>query len=355
MSEPSGKEGEQQRQTAGAGSQSIPPPVPLDATALLRFIEEQEVKASAKADQAAREADKRQIETLTAISKQSKLGLWIAAIVACCTIGQWITTILNNNGTTEQTKQIISAAKINACASQKSAQAARDFADTSSDIHDSLGDAVGKLDAQVRATEESAKLTRHVIEGGEAAVISPYGGPLNIPNLMSLLYGIIINFTNNGKVNAVHFASHASLQRETLPDYSPIGKPLYSDLRRDQIIPTSQRQEMGADQVVVSTFDTSIFTDNDILQMKTMRETFKIEGVFSYGNGFGEKIKGKFCLLYLSMHNPDGSGSEGWISCEEGRSDMSATLRRQKAAQQGYREPYPIIPSASTITLPAPT
>jgi hypothetical protein len=50
----------------------------MDAGALLRFIEEQEVKASAKAENVAREADRRQIETLTAIQKQSNLGLWIA-------------------------------------------------------------------------------------------------------------------------------------------------------------------------------------------------------------------------------------------------------------------------------------
>jgi hypothetical protein len=208
------------------------------------------------------------------------------------------------------------------------------------------------LDAQVRATEESAKLTRHVIEGAEAAVIDPYAAPLNIPNLMSLLYGITINFPNSGKVNAVHFTSTASLERETLPDYTTISKPIHSNILRDQIIPTAQRQGLGVDQVTVSTFDTQDFTQNDIAQMKVMKETFKIETVYSYGNGFGKIVQGKICLLYVSMHNPDGSGSEGWISCEEARSDISATLRRQQAAQRGERQNEIIIPSASTITLP---
>jgi hypothetical protein len=74
MSEP----GDQQSETPSTTSQSNITPVPMDAGALLRFIEEQEVKASAKAENVAREADRRQIETLTAIQKQSNLGLWIA-------------------------------------------------------------------------------------------------------------------------------------------------------------------------------------------------------------------------------------------------------------------------------------
>src|ERR1017187_3195084 len=59
------------------------------------------------------------------------------------------------HGAGEQTEKLISAANINAGAAKQSAQASRDFADTAGKINAGILDAVGKLDAQAKAMEES--------------------------------------------------------------------------------------------------------------------------------------------------------------------------------------------------------
>jgi len=74
----------------------------------------------------------------------------VLAIVAILTL-----CVLIQGGA--DTKALVDAAKKQACAASKNAQAARDFADTASKINGNISDAVGKLDAQARATQQASR------------------------------------------------------------------------------------------------------------------------------------------------------------------------------------------------------
>ncbi len=89
---------------------------------------------------------------------------WLTVILTVVIAGvgflQWFvykqqTRIMGSDN--PQTQKLIEAASINACAAQKSAQAARDFADTAALINSGIGDAVKKLDAQAKAIDDSRK------------------------------------------------------------------------------------------------------------------------------------------------------------------------------------------------------
>jgi hypothetical protein len=85
------------------------------------------------------------------------IELFSAIAIAYFAYAQWHTTIKNNESNSEQTAKLIAAANINACAAKKSAQAARDFADTAEKINVGIGNAVDKLEEQARAIETSRK------------------------------------------------------------------------------------------------------------------------------------------------------------------------------------------------------
>ena len=67
------------------------------------------------------------------------------------------------------TKAVADAAQKQACASSKSAKAAQDFAATASLINGNINDAVGKLDAQAKATQRSANAAK---SAADSAVVS---------------------------------------------------------------------------------------------------------------------------------------------------------------------------------------
>ena len=249
---------------------------------------------------------------------------WPAIIISGLTLAFLVATVIYTRRQWLQANRSANAAEIAAAATHTAAEAAR----------------------------KANVLTEQIVKGSEAAVISPFATPGAIGNLSSIDTGIAIEFANNGKINATKFTSHESLARLSLPDYKPIGRMLFSSIKKDQIIPTSQIQGQGADQVAVSTFDTRDFTVNDIELVKSMKETFKTEGEFQYDNGFGDIVNSKFCFLYVSLHNPDGSSSEGWVSCEEAQSAVSGTLRRQERANVSRKQQNYTMPSANTMTLP---
>jgi hypothetical protein len=97
-------------------------------------------------------------------TKNDKVMMWLTGVIAFGTlvsavaIGlQWREMV----GGGKQTEQIIAAANINAEAATKSAQAAKDFADSAVKINAGVGDAAGKLNTQAGATQKLAQAARH--------------------------------------------------------------------------------------------------------------------------------------------------------------------------------------------------
>jgi hypothetical protein len=82
--------------------------------------------------------------------------LFIAFLVACVVIAQLCITKSNNDSTTQQTNQLIGAARINALASQQSAAAADSFADSTRKVGIGINAAVDRLNSQAEATSEIA-------------------------------------------------------------------------------------------------------------------------------------------------------------------------------------------------------
>ncbi len=86
------------------------------------------------------------------------LTVLLTVVIAAVGFLQWFvyrqqTRIMGSDK--PQTQKLIEASDVNACAARKSAQAARDLADTAALINRDIEDAVMKLDAQAKAIEAS--------------------------------------------------------------------------------------------------------------------------------------------------------------------------------------------------------
>jgi hypothetical protein len=91
----------------------------------------------------------------------------VAIVVGLAVFAQWYE--MHTSGV--DTKAIAEASKQQASAATKSAQAARDFADTAALINTGIGDAVKKLDAQAKATQKSAKTAEDTLHVSERAYL----------------------------------------------------------------------------------------------------------------------------------------------------------------------------------------
>ncbi|RZU41125.1 hypothetical protein [Edaphobacter modestus] len=91
-------------------------------------------------------------------AKDIKLDRWIelvlATAIAFFALIQWKTTISNNESTSQQTNQLITAAKISAQAANANVLAANNFAASAQAINHGIADAVGQLGTQAKATQE---------------------------------------------------------------------------------------------------------------------------------------------------------------------------------------------------------
>ncbi len=84
------------------------------------------------------------------------IELVLAGAITLSAIGQWITSCNNNEKTGNQTSQLISAAKINACAAERNAIAAESFSISAGKINDGLGRAIVQLSNQAGYSRDMA-------------------------------------------------------------------------------------------------------------------------------------------------------------------------------------------------------
>ncbi|MGO9937923.1 MAG: hypothetical protein ACLPH3_09660 [Terracidiphilus sp.] len=84
------------------------------------------------------------------------IELFFALVIAVFAIIQWVTVSSNNASTTEQTNQLIAAAKISAQAAKDNVLAAQSFAATAGKINQGMNNAVDRLNAQAASTSDVA-------------------------------------------------------------------------------------------------------------------------------------------------------------------------------------------------------
>ena len=105
---------------------------------------------------------------LLRVSPDRAIELGIGIVVLIFTGSQLYITVENNKGSTEQTNQLIAAAKFSGYAADQNVQASRNFAESARGINQGVNDAVGRLQAQANATEfareTSEELSQRTLE-----------------------------------------------------------------------------------------------------------------------------------------------------------------------------------------------
>jgi len=181
-------------------------------------------------------------------------------------------------------------------------------------------------------------LLRQQIVGTFGAVIpNVHPGPQAIIDAELTHYqGISLTYVNIGKVKAKNFFAEATLIRQSLPSYKPIGIPVHKQTSKPEMIPSDQISPYESSDVAILRFDAKALTDPDITSLHELRETIEIAGYFQYNNGFGDTIREPFCFLYavIPQHifeksgaGTGGGGPGGWFACEEARRIITQGLK----------------------------
>jgi hypothetical protein len=132
-----------------------------------------------------------------------RIEIFLAGAITFFALGQWITSCQNNESTTQQTDQLIRAAKYGAYAADRNAQAAQSFAVSADKINNGIDNAVGKLNLQAQATSDVADAGGKQADAANAiattaqeqattaqeqleATTRPWLAPANVPALVPM-------------------------------------------------------------------------------------------------------------------------------------------------------------------------
>jgi hypothetical protein len=189
-----------------------------------------------------------------------------------------------------------------------------------------------------QALAQGTLLRQQVVGTFAAAIPKSNPWPDSITDAELLHYqGIGLSFVNIGKVKAVNFIAEATLTRQSLPTYKPLGLPEHKQTSKLQMRPNEQTGPPGTLSDAASIrFDAKALTERDVTSLHELRETIEIDGYFQYGNGFGETIREPFCFLYAvrpqhifekSGAATGGGGPGGWYGCEDAKGVISQALK----------------------------
>jgi hypothetical protein len=104
---------------------------------------------------------------------------------------------------TTQMSNLATAIQKTELATEKSAQASRDFADTAGKINTSISDAVGKLDAQAKATQAATRASIDALHISQRAYISVPSFVIDPANRMGTLRVDNTGHIPSGKVEVI--------------------------------------------------------------------------------------------------------------------------------------------------------
>jgi hypothetical protein len=228
-----------------------------------------------------------------------------------------------NQASSQQTEQLIAAAKISALAANKNALAAASFADSARKINSGVNDAVNKLNLQAVSLNESAEQTGRLASATEQANSNAvegerpwFGGQIIVQNLeVGKMPTAYITFMNSGKrpakvihTNIVWFCS----------DSFPADPE--SEYRKRGLSPNSVNSQQ------ISTPGTSVTTDRNY-ELREFSEPFltflnrRMQTLFIIGRIDYQDIQTKkmdwtkVCVQYVPPSNAVGVGTFG--GCEQ--------------------------------------
>jgi hypothetical protein len=173
-----------------------------------------------------------------------------------------------------------------------------------------------------------------------AAIPKANPWPQVVPDDLDLLNytGIGLTYVNVGKVKATNFVAEATLTRQILPSYKPLGIPEHKQIKAE-LKPNSQTSPEGSGDAAQIRFDTTMLTGHDIALLYDLGQTIEISGSFQYDNGFGDTVREAFCFLYtfrpqhiFSSGAATGGGpkSGAWYTCEDAKFSIAESLKWKK-------------------------
>jgi hypothetical protein len=164
-------------------------------------------------------------------------------------------------------------------------------------------------------------LAKTRLEAQDQAIVNLATADLDIRNSAA---GITLS--NSGQIAADDVTADFSITRETLPDKKVIWKSSSYKLESSRLAKNASISR-NCPVPGVSLDNWPIDPDPPYF----WAETIRVEGVISYGNGFGTTVKQKFCESYLRyfLGAPNGIiGKNGWVSCDELSDTVSAEYPR---------------------------
>jgi hypothetical protein len=200
--------------------------------------------------------------------------------------------------------------------------------------------AANAAQSAAKTASDQTALLRDQLSGTLAAAIPqepPY--PPTITNDLKHLKftGIGFNFSNVGKVSAKHFIAEATMTRESLPGFQPLGDPQHKEITQADMRPHEQNGQHGIVSDGYLKFETAEFSEADLWRLGHYGETVEIKGHFQYDNGFKETITQPFCFIFVKVQNETfehgtvGTGNiESWVPCEDGKSMITQQALKLK-------------------------
>jgi hypothetical protein len=234
------------------------------------------------------------------------IELALAFSITFFAAGQWITSCQNNKSTTSQTGQLITAAKINACAAQKiadaserNAAAAESFSESASHINEGVGNAVGKLQLQVDQVRRSADVAKTASETAKEALHVSGRAYVTTeePRIDSQSKDIVVGIVNSGHIpsgkmtDIVHQATYSIAQVGDQIDWNSPTDKSWQHNDWQSIQPGNHNSML----VPLPSFDESMYNSGHQLVV--------VAGTLTYNDGFSDTPQRvwKFCLR--SIHH----------------------------------------------------
>jgi len=186
--------------------------------------------------------------------------------------------------------------------------------------------------------QKQTRLMRQETIGNQGAVLV-FDPAISVPAIVAAVRPI------PGRVTAKDVEVRMTVQRISLPEKQPIGKPIPCDISVPQVA--------GGESPNLALLSGSIhacylpdFNQSSANEIMHTRQSVAISGTFSYDNGFGEIISQKFCRMYLGYRfsgfisgdksHPTSGEDASFHDCD----DFDGALRRALDFKKKYGDSY---------------
>jgi hypothetical protein len=213
-------------------------------------------------------------------SKHEWVMVFLTAVIAATGVVGIILVIKGGS----DTKKMISAAQQQACAAQQ-------FAHTASLINGNINDAVTKLDAQAKATQDATNAARNAMQLEERAWVAETGVSIDYPQVGKMLIGTV-TWTNSGKTFAKRVK--CNIYFSFTPEQFATEKSLLLASVNSKNKPRSIAV-LGPGLPYPSSYDLAVpTTDLAVRRITTDWNTY-VWGDLSYLDVFGRRHRTSFC------------------------------------------------------------